>query len=58
MLDVAGQYTSDTLWMHAILSVLGVYVACVVIELVRIRIVEEPLFKVLDRKIDWNKSKK
>lgn len=55
VLDVAGHYTSDTLWVHAILSVVGVYVICVVMDLVRIRFVEEPLFKVLDKKVNWDK---
>lgn len=54
ILDVAGQYESGMLWLHAILSVIGVYVVCVVIDLLRIYFIETPLFKVLDKKINWN----
>ena len=54
ILDVAGQYESGMLWLHAILSVIGVYVVCVAIDLLRIYFIETPLFKVLDKKINWN----
>lgn len=55
LLDVPGQYTSEFLWLHAIMSVLSVYVVCVVIDLLRIRFIEKPLFAWLDKKINWNK---
>ena len=37
------------LWIHALLSVLGVYTVCVVIDLLRIRYVERPLFKWIEK---------
>lgn len=54
LLDVAGQYNTNTLWLHAILSVSGVYLVCVLIDLVRIYAIETPLFRVLDKKVNWN----
>lgn len=56
LLDVPGQYTSDMLWLHALISVVGVYVICVVIDLLRIHFIEKPLFNMLDQKINWNKN--
>ena len=38
------------LWIHALLSVLGVYVVCVAIDLLRIRYIERPLFKWIEKK--------
>lgn len=38
------------LWIHALLSVLGVYVVCVAIDLLRIRYIERPLFKWIEKR--------
>ena len=36
------------MWLHALLSVLLVYIVCVAIDLLRIRFVEKPIFKAFD----------
>ena len=41
---------SPYLWIHALLSVLGIYVICVIIDLLRIRCIERPLFKWIEMK--------
>lgn len=44
VLDVSGHLGSDWLWLHAIGSLVMVYVACVVIDLFRQRFIERPFF--------------
>ena len=52
--DILGNveaYHSVYLVIHAVLSVLGVYIICVLLDLVRFNYIEKPLFHVLDKKI-------
>ena len=51
-LDNVGMYNSDFLIPHAILSVLGVFVICSVIDIIRIKLIETPFFKFYDKKHD------
>lgn len=46
-------YNSDFLVIHAILSVLGIYFICTLIDYLRIKFVEKPFFKLWDK--HWNK---
>lgn len=48
VLKNASFYNSSYMWLHALLSVLLVYLVCVVIDLLRIRFVEKPIFKAFD----------
>ena len=43
-LNNAGQYNSPTLAIYAICSVVGIYIVCTFIDMVRIRFIEEPFF--------------
>ena len=43
-------FTSSYLWLHALLSVIMVYVVCVIIDLLRIKYVEQPLFRFFKKK--------
>ena len=47
-LNVAGQYHTNTFIMHSILSVIGIYTVCTIIDQLRIVIVEKPVFKRLN----------
>ena len=38
------------LWIHAFLSVIAVYVVCVMIDLLRIKYIEQPLFRWMERR--------
>lgn len=40
---------SNFIILHSILSVIGVYAVCVIIDLIRIKLLEEPFFKHLDK---------
>lgn len=44
-LNNAGQYGTDTLYMHAFLSVIIIFMVCILIDKMRMRFVEEPFFK-------------
>ncbi len=44
-----GQFNSDTLFLHAILSVTIVFTICAVIDYIRIRALERPLFHYIDK---------
>ncbi len=48
VLAVKAQFTSNLLWLHAIASCVGIYLVCVVIDLLRQRFLEQPLFNWLD----------
>ena len=50
VLNVKAQFTGNLLWLHAILSCLGIYIVCVVIDLLRQRLLERPLFAWLDNR--------
>lgn len=51
MLDVAGQYYTDFFILHSIISVLGIYTVCTIIDQLRISLLERPLF-------NWMKKQK
>ena len=44
VLDVAGQYHTDTFIIHSILSVLAIYIVCTIIDQLRIALLERPFF--------------
>lgn len=50
--NVIGQYNSDYYWLLAISSVLSIFIVCVIIDQIRIRLFEKPLFKVMDRQVN------
>ncbi len=43
-------YNSNNLWLHSILTIATLYTVCSLIDLVRIRILERPLFSFLSKK--------
>ena len=45
LLDCTTFYNSSMFFVHAVCSVIGVYIACVIIELLRIYFIEKPFFK-------------
>ncbi len=49
VLDNAGQYGCDMMVLHAIGSVLGVFCLCALMDWLRIRFLEKPVFGVIDR---------
>ncbi|MBE6788587.1 MAG: acyltransferase [Ruminococcaceae bacterium] len=51
-------FSSDKLIVHAVVSVLGVYVVCTVIDLLRIYLLEKPFFKLYDKWDVENKIKR
>lgn len=51
MLDNVGWFATDYAVVHALASVAGIFVVCIVIDFLRQRFVEEPLFKVLDKRL-------
>ena len=53
--NVKGQYYSEMLFIHAIITVLIVYSICVCIDLIRIKLIEKTIFKFLKRKEKFNK---
>lgn len=42
-------FTHDYLWLHCLLSVVGVYGVCTILELLRFHVLEKPIF------VKWNK---
>lgn len=50
VLNNTGMYDSMWLPVHAICSVIGIYIICTVIDIIRIRFVENPLFRYLEKK--------
>lgn len=44
LLDNVGQYGSYTLYIHSILSVIAIFMVCILVDMVRMRFVEKPLF--------------
>lgn len=46
-LNNVGHYT-DNIFIHSIVSVLSIFAICTIIDLIRIKFIEKPLFKVLD----------
>lgn len=52
LLDNVSTYNSPWLILHAIGSVLGIYVVCTLIDYLRIRFIEKPFFKLWDKHWD------
>ncbi len=50
-LNNVGQYGTDNMYLHAILSVICIFAICSLIDFIRIKLLEEPLFKYLDKKL-------
>lgn len=48
-LDNIGQYGSNTLVAHALLSVLVIFFVCIIIDQIRIHFIEKPIFKYIDK---------
>lgn len=51
-LNNVGQYGTDNLYIHAILSVVCIFVICSLIDFIRIKLLEQPLFKYIDKKLE------
>ncbi len=49
-LNNVGMMNSPYLYIHAIASVLGVYIVCTLIDMMRIKFIEKPFFKLYDKK--------
>ena len=56
MLNNVGAYGSNLIAVHACLSVLGVYIVCVMIDMLRIHLLEKPVMKWIGKILDNNKS--
>lgn len=56
LLDNVGFYNSIWMPVHAVGSVIGIFVVCSVIDLLRIRFIEKPFFRMWDQR--WEKLKK
>ena len=52
ILDNVGMYDSAWMPVHAIGSVIGIFILCTIIDYMRIKFIETPLFKVLDNKFE------
>lgn len=44
ILNNVGQYGTNTMVLHAILSVIAIFVICILVDMLRMRFVEKPLF--------------
>lgn len=49
--NVIGQYNQDYYWLMAPVSVLAILMSCVVIDQIRILLLEKPLFRLIDKRI-------
>jgi len=62
ILDNVGMYNSSLLFLHAVLSVLGVFAICSIIDMARIKFIEAPFFNRFDKEFDklslWFNQKK
>lgn len=50
LLNNTGMYSSGWLVLHAVISVPAIFAVCSLIDILRIRFIEKPLFNLLDRK--------
>lgn len=48
-LNVVGIHSNGNGYLHMVLSILGVFTVCTIIDLIRMNVLEKPLFKYLDR---------
>lgn len=44
-----GAYSANYLYIHAIASVIGIFVVCVLIDRMRVQFIEKPIFHWLER---------
>ena len=51
-LDNVGHYNSSLMPLHAVGSVLGIFAVCVIIDIIRINLLEKPFFKFWDKHWD------
>jgi len=51
LLNNVGAYNTNYFWLHAILSVLGIFVICTIIDMIRLWLLEKPLFKWYDKRM-------
>lgn len=49
-LNNVGMYGSEMMYIHAFLSVIGIYIVCTIIDIIRRKLLEEPFFKWYDMK--------
>lgn len=54
-LNVAGQYYTETFILHSILSVIGIYIVCTIIDQLRIALFEKPFFNWLHKQERFDK---
>lgn len=52
VLDNVGHYDSSLMQLHAIGSVIGIFTVCVIIDIIRIRLIEKPFFVLWDKHWD------
>ena len=61
ILDNVGMYSSAWMPVHAIGSIIGIFIICTIIDYMRIKLIETPLLEVLDNKFEklstWYKEK-
>ena len=50
-LNNVGYYSTSYFWLHAIISVIGIYVICTLIDMIRIQTLEKPFFRWYDKKM-------
>lgn len=56
-LNNVGMYDSNLIYVHALVSVIGVFIICSIIDILRQKFIEEPFFKWYDRKTEQYKEK-
>jgi len=44
------RFTSSYLWLHMLLSCIGIYIACTIIDICRIKFLEKPIFNLIGNK--------
>lgn len=52
--NVKGQYSSNSLYIHIILTIVCIYIVCVCLDLLRSKCIENTLFKHLEKKQKFN----
>ena len=49
ILDNVGIYNTNSFILHAVISVIGIYIVCTVIDMIRIKVFERPLFELFNK---------
>lgn len=52
-LKVKDYFSSDYLWLHAIVSCIAIYLTCCVLDILRQKLIEKPLFMWLDKRFPF-----